>query len=211
MDCPLCGNRGPIKIIEGPDDRIFRFCDHCYSIFIDPVFRPEYQEEKERYLTHKNGIEFPGYVRFLNRAIKPALPYLKEGAGGLDFGCGPKPTLSVILKNKGFKCDNYDPIFYQNGMNSKCYDFIFATECFEHFFNPSDELDFLCNLMKRGSLLVIMTDFYQSLKAFRTWHYVNDQTHVIFFHRQTIAFIAEKWRFTILPSKDDRVVIFRKT
>jgi len=30
---------------------------------------------------------------------------------GLDYGCGPGPTLSVMLREKGFKMADYDPFF----------------------------------------------------------------------------------------------------
>lgn len=210
MDCPLCGADKSLEVVEGPDNRIYRLCGICRLIFIDPVFRPRFQKEKERYLTHNNGIEYPGYVDFLKRAMKPALQFIRKGDYGLDYGCGPNPTLSILLSREGIDCDDYDPIFYQNGIRRDCYDFIFATECFEHFFNPGNELTYLLSLMKKGSSMIVMTKLYRSLSEFETWHYVNDETHVVFYHTETMNYIARRWNFTIVLLQDDRVVIFRK-
>ncbi len=72
-------------------------------------------------------------------AIDPALPYLTAGMTGLDYGCGPTPTLSVMLRREGIRCEDYDPFFVGHPLQ-KTFDFVFSTEAFEHFFHPGREI-----------------------------------------------------------------------
>jgi hypothetical protein len=135
--CPLCYNESLQPEVEGPGGLFFHLCENCKLVFEGKSNRPDWNEEKERYLKHDNGIQYEGYVKHLNQTIKPALKYLKPGFRGLDYGCGPVPTLNKLVEQKGFACEFYDPIFspeYPLGT----FDFIFATECFEHFFRPAD-------------------------------------------------------------------------
>lgn len=207
--CPLCFNKASFTIINGPDSRSYRGCNKCRLIFTETRFLPSAKSEKKRYLTHKNGIQYKGYVDFLNQAIEPALPLLNKAMQGLDFGCGPTPTLSVILEQKGFKCDNYDPLFFPD-IPEKEYDFIFATECFEHFFFPAKEMQRIKSLLKPGGILIVMTETWKSTEAFTSWYYAKDSTHVSFFHSQTFGFIAEKFGFDLLECNNDRVMLMQR-
>ncbi len=207
--CPLCFNKKSFTMVHGPDARTYRGCNKCRLIFTETRFLPSARDEKKRYLTHKNGIQYPGYVKFLNQAINPALPLLSEDMEGLDFGCGPTPTLSLLLKNQGYKCNNYDPIFFPV-LACKHYDFIFATECFEHFFFPEKEIKKIHNLLKPGGLLIIMTETWNSIDAFSNWYYAKDTTHVSFYHNHTFRFIAEKFNFESLDNISQRVILLKK-
>ncbi|MDZ7743703.1 MAG: class I SAM-dependent methyltransferase [Bacteroidota bacterium] len=207
--CPLCDNKESFAAVKGPDTRAYKCCKKCRLIFAEARFLPSEKSEKERYLTHENGIQHKGYVDFLNQAVEPALPFLSSDMQGLDFGCGPVPTLSVMLEQKGFTCDDYDPLFFP-GLAAKEYDFIFATECFEHFFSPAKEIQRINNMLKPGGILIVMTETWKSTKAFGSWYYAKDFTHVCFFHEQTFDFIAEKFGFELLQSRDERVKLLRK-
>ena len=209
VTCPLCLNKESFLIIDGPDSRAYRECEKCRLIFIERRFLPSKKSEKERYLTHQNGIQYKGYVNFLNQAIEPALPLLTKQMEGLDFGCGPVPTLSVMLEQKGFSCHNYDPIFFPE-VPGEAYDFVFATECFEHFFSPAKEIQLIKNLLKPEGIMIIMTEKWESEAAFSTWYYAKDSTHVSFYHHQTFDFIATKFGFTRLESNNERVMILQK-
>ncbi len=209
MECPLCYNPKSFFFLKGLDSRTFNGCNNCKLIFIETQLLPSAQEERTRYLEHNNGMQFPGYVTFLNQAIEPALPYINATQNGLDYGCGPAPTLSVMLKNRGIACDDYDPLFFPV-MPDKVYDFIFATECFEHFFYPAIELARLDKLLKPGGLLVVMTELWTTAEAFKKWHYVNDITHVSFFHQHTFNYITENYGFMQLKSKNNRIVLLKK-
>lgn len=207
--CPLCLNRKSFTEVKGADSRGYRECDTCKLIFVETRFLPSAKDEKKRYLTHNNGIQYPGYVKFLNQAIGSAIQLISPGMQGLDFGCGPVPTLSALLKQQGYNCDDYDPIFFPE-LKSKFYDFIFATECFEHFFFPEKEIRKLNEILKPDGILIIMTETWNSIEEFSGWYYTNDITHIVFYHKDTFRFIAEKFGFKTHESKNQRVTILQK-
>ncbi len=209
LTCPLCFNKEKFTHVEGPESKPYWMCNNCMLIFIEACSRPPVKVEKERYLTHNNGIQHKGYVDFLNQAIRPALPFLNKHMEGLDFGCGPVPTLSILLEQKGFSCKNYDPLFFPELPGEK-FDFVFATECFEHFFTPANEIALIKKLLKQNGCLIVMTQAWESIEAFPKWHYARDLTHVSFYHKQTFKYISKKYNFQAVENDNNRVFIFIK-
>ena len=207
--CPLCYSDSFHPEIEGPKGRLFHLCENCKLVFEEKSNRPNRDEEKDRYLEHNNSIHQKGYVKHLNQAIKPALKYLEPDFHGLDYGCGPTPTLNKLLEQEGFACVFYDPIFFPE-YPLGTYNFIFATECFEHFFRPAHELQKLRDLLKSGGILVVMTQLWKNQNRFKSWRYAYDPTHVVFYHEQTFRFIAAHFGFEILKIEKNRVVIMQK-
>ncbi|MGD9930728.1 MAG: class I SAM-dependent methyltransferase [Mangrovibacterium sp.] len=208
ISCPLCASQGDFAAITGLMDRVFRRCDNCNLVFVEQHFLPEREEEKARYDQHNNSIDEPGYVNFLNLAVMPALPYLSKGMKGLDYGCGPGPTLSILLEREGYPCGNYDPIYFPD-LPAGPFDFIFATECFEHFFDPAKELNRLKQLLKPGGLLVVMTKFWEHFDQFTNWFYSNDNTHVTFYRTDTFQYVCRQFGFSMIETDGDRIVILR--
>ena len=203
--CPLCSGKDNKKI-DTFGQRQYYLCHYCQLIFLDRKQLPEPQAELARYREHRNSPEDPGYVNFLNKAIHPALPYLKPGMQGLDYGCGPAPVLAQQLSQAHqISCDYYDPFFFPK-LPDRHYDFIFSTEAFEHFFEPAKEIDMLYQRMLPGAYLCIMTRFWQRLEEFDKWWYRRDLTHVCFYHSHTFHYIAEKWDMN--PLYDDKHSVF---
>lgn len=207
--CPLCYTESFEADVKGPIGRFFHLCDNCKLVFEGKNNRPARNEEIERYLEHNNGIQHEGYVKHLNRAIKPALKYLQPGFRGLDFGCGPVPTLNKLMEREGFTCEFYDPIFFTEPPLGN-FDFIFATECFEHFFRPAHEFRKIDGLLKTGGILVVMTHLWNDTTRFKKWGYAHDPTHVVFYHVHTFRFIAAHFDYEILEIKKERVIILQK-
>lgn len=210
MICPLCVKPTEFTEVPGPDERSYYLCGSCSLIFTDTTSHLSLAQEKKHYGTHENGIEHKGYVTFLNKAIKPALPFLKPGMVGLDYGCGPVPTLSLLLKESGYEVDDYDPNFFPELPEGKQYDFIFATECFEHFFFPAKDLQHLRKLLKEEGLLIVMTERWKDVKDFKRWYYAKDPTHVSFYHNNTFSSICSKFNFDQLFTDASRVVILQR-
>jgi len=204
--CPLCGSSNIKDSLKGPDKRIFYLCGVCCLITADKSHRLGREEEKKRYLSHNNGIEHKGYVDFLNRVINPAMRYIKPGMKGLDYGCGPSPTISVLLEKKGLYCENYDPIFFPKGIKKSRYDFIFSTECFEHFFSPYREIKRLISHIKKGGFLAVMTELWENPSNFGRWYYARDNTHVSFYHADTMRWIES--HFGLYPAYNDNKRVF---
>ena len=208
MYCPLCNSKAGETF--GTNGRTYHRCSHCGLVYMDENDRLCADDEKKRYSFHQNSIDDEGYVTFLGRVIEPMMKYLSAGMKGLDYGCGPNPVLAQIIKNKGFECDFYDPFFFPQCDFDGKYDFIFATECFEHFFNPGHELDKICTMLNPNGILGIMTEFLPTNTDFADWYYKNDPTHVCFYDGKSINYICEKYNFNELSNDNHRVIILRK-
>jgi len=208
--CPLCLSESISGETAGPlGQQVFQ-CGNCQLAYTKPDFYPDFESERERYTQHNNNPEDERYRSFLNRTVLPALPYLSPGMKALDYGCGPGPTIQVLLQEKGIPCTNYDPIFYPEFPQTR-FDAIFATECIEHFHQPDIDFQKMCGLLKTGGLLAIMTHPYRKLEDFPSWYYAKDPTHVVFYHQKTFAFIENKFGLDLLATPEERVYIFRKT
>ncbi|HNQ67888.1 MAG TPA: class I SAM-dependent methyltransferase [Bacteroidales bacterium] len=209
MECPLCNNTETHKQVIAAQ-RVFHVCNNCKLFFVENQYRLNPIEEKKRYSFHKNSIEDIGYVNFLNQLISPAKQFIEVGDEALDFGCGPDPVLSKLLISQGLKCDYYDPYFFPSIKSEVKYDIVFASECFEHFFDPDKEITKISELLNPSGLLAVMTEFWSEKKTFAEWYYIKDPTHVCFYNKETFKFICNKFGFEELYCDDNRVIILKK-
>jgi hypothetical protein len=176
---------------------------------MEAEFLPSPAAAEARYRTHQNGPDKPGYVRFLNQAIAPTMPYLRAGMRGLDYGCGPAPTLSVLLERDGLRCEDYDP-FFRPALPEGPFDFVFATEVLEHCPQPRRDLDRIRGLLSPGGLFTIMTEPWTAQESFAAWHYARDFTHVCFYHARTLDYLCDAFGFEPLNRENPRVTVLRK-
>ncbi|HSK31814.1 MAG TPA: class I SAM-dependent methyltransferase [Candidatus Limnocylindria bacterium] len=146
----------------------------------------------------------------MNRVVQPMLPHLDAGMRGLDYGCGPGPTLSLLLQRRGIACDDYDPLFADRLLQPS-YDFVFSTECFEHFHQPEIEIRRISSLLKPRGLLGIMTERWTTREGFANWYYTRDPTHVCFYHERTLDFICRRFGFEPVWMDANRAAILRRT
>ena len=192
MSCPLC--HGEAAFIFEDERRPYHQCGQCELIFVPKGCLPSREEEKAQYDLHENDPGDPGYRRFLSRLTGPLLEKLSPGSMGLDFGCGPGPTLSVMLEEAGHQVALFDPIYQPNPEALKGqYDFITATEVFEHLHHPQDELERIWNCLGPGGWLGVMTKRVRTREAFSKWHYIQDPTHVGFWSGNTFSWLAGHW------------------
>lgn len=208
MSCRLC-NGNQLKTLISADNREFGLCLNCKLITVEPKLFLSQTLEKAYYLQHDNRIDDSGYVKFLNRAVTPALPYINKNMRGLDFGCGPSPVLSMILEQRGYRCDNYDPFFLKNDLN-KQYDFIFSTEVFEHFRYPRIAIQKIISLLTSNAILIVMTERWTDINRFNTWYYTRDPSHVAFYHDDTFNYICHEFGLQKIYDDSKRIVIFKK-
>lgn len=208
--CPLCLRSTASQAVPGADDREYSLCGECGLIAVDPRDLPTRAAEEAHYRTHENSIHNAGYVKFLDRVVEPLLPHLKPGMRCLDFGCGPGPTLSELVRRRGFDCDDYDPIFRDVPI-SPPYDAVFATECLEHFHSPARDIRRIIELLRPGGCLGIMTELWTDLDAFATWYYTRDPTHVSFYHARSLEFIRREYGLSGVFSDGRRVHVLRRT
>ena len=191
--CPLCLHDDVLPFHQDAQRRYVR-CQSCHLVFVPPAYFLSADEEKARYDWHQNSPEDHGYCNFLNRLYAPLQQRLSPGSHGLDFGSGPGPTLSGMFEASGHSVQLFDP-FYANypQLLEQRYDFITATEVLEHLQQPGRELERLWQCLKPGAWLAVMTQLVIDQKAFSTWRYTQDQTHICFFSRETFTWLANKW------------------
>ncbi|MBC7003262.1 class I SAM-dependent methyltransferase [Photobacterium sp. BZF1] len=209
--CPLCHSQSTALFFEDRRRQYFR-CGECALIFADPGSRLSPQEEKAHYDLHENNPEDMGYRRFLARLADPLLERIgREPLDGLDFGCGPGPTLSLMLAEAGHNMAVYDPYFADKpAVLDTQYDFVTCTEAIEHFYTPAKEWGQLVGMVKPSGWLGLMTKLARDADAFAQWHYKNDPTHVSFFSRETFHYLAQRDGLDVEFVGND-VILLRKT
>lgn len=210
LRCPLCGQATGLVPVRGPDSRTYWKCGDCFLIHADAACHLSPEDEAKRYRLHTNGPQNQDHVRFLEQALAPVREGLRSGISALDFGCGPVPVLPVLLKELGIDCDIYDPVFFPDPPPRKQYAVVFATECVEHFRAPVEDWQLLVSFVQEGGRLVVMTELWQDLEAFRSWSYARDLTHVSFYHARTLDRIARAHGLTTVHTDGMRVTVFMR-
>lgn len=178
--------------------RSYYQCGCCQLVFVPSQYWLSAKSEKKEYDKHINTPEDAGYRAFLNRIFTPVFSRLPPNAKGLDFGCGPGPTLSVMFEEQGVQVNLFDKFYYPDtSVLANQYDFVTATEVWEHLSEPCISLDLQWQCVKPGGLLGVMTKLVRDAEAFKSWHYKNDPTHIIFFSPATLRYLADKWAATL--------------
>ncbi|MDA0771199.1 MAG: class I SAM-dependent methyltransferase [Chloroflexi bacterium] len=194
--CPLCNNGSTSVLHRGGRDSGFRDFFHCETC--DLVFVPRTQlltpeGQKDRYLQHNNDVDDPDYRLFLGRLYYQLKPHLMTGAKGLEYGSGPGPALVAMMQEDGFDVDMYDFYFHADeAVFNKTYDFITCTETAEHFSDPALEFQQLAAMLRSPGWMGLMTGMLADWSQFPIWYYHRDPTHVNFFSRKTMSWIARK-------------------
>lgn len=192
--CPLCTNPEGSSHFYSDGHRDYYRCSHCHLIHVPVSQHLSPEAERAEYDKHRNSPEDAGYRKFLNRLFIPINDRLSPDSHGLDFGSGPGPTLSVIFEEAGCNMSLYDPFYApDNNILKGQYDFITASEVVEHLHNPAAEFDLLWSILKPGGWFGIMTKLALDKEAFSKWHYKSDPTHVCFFSKETMDWLAAKW------------------
>ena len=207
--CPLCASEDTAFFCRD-EVRSYHRCEACGLTFVLAAQIPAPADEKKRYDLHRNSPEDEGYRSFLNRVCVPLLERLEPGSRGLDFGCGPGPTLSVMLEEAGHAVSLYDPYYAPDeGVLTGAYEFITATEVFEHLRRPGHEIERLWSLLRAGGVLGVMTLLVPDDVDFPRWRYRDDATHIRFYARRTF-----EWLGRALPARveviDADVVMLHK-
>lgn len=205
----MCRKPSTNFFAEAHDRRYFD-CEECGLIQLAPEQHLTPAAERAHYQTHENDPADPRYRGFLSRLADPLIQRLRPGSEGLDYGSGPGPTLSIMLREQGFPTAIYDPFFAADpGVLERSYDFITCSETVEHFFRPGDEFELFARLLRPGAWLAIMTQTVPESTSFEDWYYCRDPTHVCFFRQETMEWIARSfgWR---LEAPRPNVTLFQR-
>lgn len=212
MICPLCSAAQVrcffTKKIPHYGMREFWQCPNCSLVFVPSAFHLSIEEEKKRYDSHQNSPDQKGYVDFLNRLLLPLETKLKPTDRGLDYGSGPGPTTSVLLGQKGYEVENYDPLYCLREELDP-YDFITCSEVIEHFRNPAEDFKKIDRLLKPGGFLGVMTQFLPPSEKFSLWWYHGDPTHIAFYEEATFQWLAKRYDW-VLEFPTSNLVLIQK-
>lgn len=207
MACPLCTNK-KTEFYCQDKQRNYHQCPQCQLVFVPPQHHLDHDAEKKVYDLHQNSPRDTGYRQFLNKLLKPLARKLPIEAKGLDFGCGPGPTIKPMMEELGYQVSNYDIYYAKNSQAlKKTYDFITCTEAIEHFVTPRKELLLLHSLLRAGGYMGIMTKRVTTKEAFEKWHYKNDPTHICFFSEHTFRWIGKWLGYSVDFPGNDTVIM----
>ncbi|WP_339075264.1 class I SAM-dependent methyltransferase [Teredinibacter turnerae] len=207
--CPLCSSNSNV-VFYRDSRRHYKRCFNCWLVFVPDQFHLNHTDEQAEYDKHENDPQDAGYVNFLSRLVVPLQARLQEGARGLDFGCGPGPAVASMMRANGYNVKNYDPIYANKPIFlSEQFDFVIATEVIEHFRNPAVSLAQVWQCVKPGGHFGAMSKLVISQEAFANWHYKNDPTHVAFFSRETLQWVASRWNATLVFFAADAFVFIK--
>ncbi|MFH1714678.1 MAG: class I SAM-dependent methyltransferase [Elusimicrobiota bacterium] len=208
-ECPLCKSNNCAQVHNINNKEYFK-CPVCDIYFVKPEYCLTGIEEVTRYLKHDNSPDDSGYKNFLNRIIIPMEKYIEPGMTGLDYGCGRIPVLSMMLREKGYNMELYDKFFHTDkNIFEKRYDFIICSETAEHFHHPLEEFISINKILKPNGYLGIMTQMLDEREKFSDWYYHKDPTHVVFYSKKSMEWLAIEFKLKIIQSKNN-VVIFKR-
>lgn len=214
--CPLCGNKYGKFFCRDKTRDYFR-CGVCDLIFVLPEEQLTPDIEKSRYDLHENNPKDIRYREFLGKMFVPIQEEMNRkrvpGTGhqvtGLDFGSGPGPTLSIMFEEVGFDMNIYDKFYCTDvSVFDRKYDFITATEVFEHLRDPLLEIERSIGCLKDDGVFGVMTKMTDGVD-FVNWGYKNDDTHICFYSEKTFQWIGEKFGLSVEFVGCD-VVLLRK-
>lgn len=190
--CPLCEEKD-LVFYHKDKKREYWQCRICDVVFVPPQFHLNNIEEKAEYDLHQNSSDDTGYRKFLERILQPVLKQIPEKSVGLDFGCGPGPTLSKMFEERGHDMRLYDVYYFPEESALNCqYDFVTTSEVVEHLAHPMEVFSQLWQIVKEEGVLAVMTKRVQGREAFSSWHYKNDPTHITFYSESTVRWLAER-------------------
>ena len=207
--CPLCKIQES-KFYFQDKKRDYFQCTNCELVYVLVDSLLSSSEEESIYNLHENNPSDPRYRDFMNRLLVPFDKHIK--GEGLDFGCGPGPVISTMLKDRNVEIFEYDPIFKNDlDLIDRHYDFIISTEVVEHIYNLKEDFEKVLSLLRPLGALGLMTSFYPSdMNAFKGWGYKNDPTHVRFFSEKTFHWIADQYDLEINIPRANVIILKRK-
>lgn len=204
--CPLC--HAESTVFRAYAKKTFLECGICRGIFLPKIHHLDYEAEKARYDLHDNDVENLDYQKFVSPLVQAVLRDFTPFHKGLDFGAGPGPVITKLLRENDFDIIEYDPYYWDNPeLLNEVYDYIVCCEVMEHFNTPDKSFQLLKKILKSKGKLYCMTSLYKEDINFDTWFYKNDVTHVFFYREETLQWIQQRFGFSSVEL-DGKAIIF---
>lgn len=212
MLCKLCNNP-VITISDTRNNWEFFHCCECEFIFKNKSDFVSSDDELKQYNNHNNTMDSPGYVDMFEKFINDTfLEHINDIKNVLEFGSGPGPVLSELLKQRGLNVDIYDKYFSPKKVyEGKKYDLITSTEVIEHIEDTKEIFEFFAEHIKKDGYLALMTQFHTNdAEDFQKWWYKNDPTHICFFRPKTFEVLAQKNGFKVLRNDFKKSILLQR-
>ena len=115
-----------------------------------------------------------------------------------------------MLEEKGHHVELYDKFYAsKDSIFNKRFDFITATEVIEHLRDPMLEFKRLASTLGVGGYFALMTQLLTEETDFKSWYYKNDPSHIGFFNKQSLIYIAKELNFEV-DIYSERVIFLKK-
>lgn len=208
--CPICNNAAFPIVKKGNYE--YLQCNNCETVFTgfieqDGLVGGEFEVERN---TNQNHLR----VDRVNEIIKGLN---KEDIHILDFGCGTGYFIED-LKKAGYPnvtgYDAYNDKFWRLPEKEK-YTVIVATEVFEHFCAPFQEIDVIYRALKPGAAALIETSFIDVAREegipSEDFFYIAPQSgHSTIFSHHSLDLLMAIRGFIPMLHFDRHVRLFRK-
>lgn len=207
MTCPLCQSPKTDRLLQ-IENKLYWHCMRCDLRFLDADFYLTRADEEARYRHHENDVHDVGYQKYAEPLINSLKCRLNSFSLGLDYGCGAGSVAGHLLNCLTSPIALYDPVFHpHSAVLDQRYDFVIASEVVEHFHEPGREMAHLRQLLRPKGFLAVMTKLYGQEIDFANWYYRKDPTHVCFYSRETMQWIATFYNYCAVEFDADRVTI----
>jgi hypothetical protein len=172
---------------------------------------PDEETALNRYKLHRNDDDNEGYHQFISGIIDRALFYAGNPKSIIDWGSGPNPLASRIMRDKGFSVFSWDPNFSSKEKPQKSfYDFGICIEVAEHFINPQKDFSAFFETLRPGAFAAIHTHLApEGDDAFLCWWYAEDITHVSFYSKRSLELLGEEYSFELIAIEDNKLAIYQ--
>lgn len=193
MHCPLC-SCGEVQFHQALVRRDCFVCTQCSLIFVAGQYHISIDDERRRYDLHDNTVDNGGYVRFLSQVVHEVGRHHPAGAAVLDYGCGKNAVLTKLFNNAGYRCDPYDPLYNYPLCPDRqgTYDVIVLCEVVEHCRDLAPVLSDIKRYLHHHGMVLIRTRTYPHGGDLSGWWYGQDITHINFFSKRTLEYVARQ-------------------
>jgi SAM-dependent methyltransferase len=189
--CPLCFFAQCKHVGQG-FGRNYYYCPHCELVHVPQSEHVCKEREKQEYDLHENNEASQSYCRYLGAVADEIATIELEKPKVLDFGSCEEFVLTKLLRQRGYDCTPYDPLYDLSlPIIPVKYDIVVLCEVIEHLRKLREELKLVKSLLNKGGVLYIRTQFYGQVEEVKSWWYANDVTHINFFNEESLRYVAQ--------------------
>ena len=212
-DCPVC--RGKASLFYSHQKQKRRFLLSVRTAlwsFRRSLLCLSRIQERERYSLHQNSPNDQGYIQWLERFIQRGiLPWYIQGHI-LDFGSGPEPVLTQLLKKFNPDVYPFDKYFAPRWPENIKFSLVVLSEVLEHLDDPVEEFRRIGTIAEKGCILTLQTSFLRNFdsKTFSVWWYKDDITHKRFYCASSLLRLGLESGWNLIYQDGTSIAVYKK-